>query len=122
MKTQILAGVAAMAMGAAPAMANHFTSIDLGAVTSREACMAQADAAFRAMASQRGQNPDIATGSWTISSFSVAPLDADITVLCVQVQGVWNAFATGHSPGEGDPPEAIIDDLNLLFSGGTPSK
>ncbi|MBF9034537.1 hypothetical protein HKCCE2091_09820 [Rhodobacterales bacterium HKCCE2091] len=106
----------AAALGlAGPAAADHFTSIDLGGVNDQESCIARAQAAFDAYAATYGQAASTSRGTWTISGWDLPPLSADVTVLCVEVGGVWNAFATGHAPGEGPPADQMVEQIRDFF-------
>ena len=109
-------GLFLAAAGALPAVADHFTSIDLGPVPNRDACMAQAESVLQLYASGFGQSAATSAGSWTTSGWDLPPIGADVTILCVEVGGVFNAFATGHSVGSGPPPDETVEAIRDLFA------
>ncbi|MBF9032045.1 hypothetical protein HKCCE3408_16730 [Rhodobacterales bacterium HKCCE3408] len=104
-----------LALVAGAAAADHFTSIDLGRVSDRDTCMAQARTVFEIYGRSYGAEVFVSSGSWTVSGWDLPPIGADVNVMCVEVGGVWNAFATGHVSGDGETPEATVEQLRDMF-------
>ena len=114
-----LAGPVALVIGLAalPALADGFTTDDLGYLPDRATCMARANQAFEIYGRETGQTVPVSEGAWSVSGWDIMPGAVDINIICPIIDdadGV-NAFAVGHSPKENNTRQNAVARIRDIF-------
>ena len=119
--SRLLIAAALMAFFAGPATAGLFRVGDLGAMASRQACMAAARNVLEIYLDEHGgesvvgdvENPE----SWEVYGWRLRPGDNDIVITCPIVNGQVNAFFTLYTAGDdaSDDAEIVIERVRELW-------
>ncbi|MBT6188949.1 MAG: hypothetical protein HOI22_01610 [Tateyamaria sp.] len=81
-----LAGILMTVVGSGAAIAEGYSTVDLGLVRSKSACMARAERVMHRYEDTLGAH-SVSTGSWTTFGWDFEPGDQDVVILCVAPAG-----------------------------------
>ena len=106
-----------------PAAAEAMRVADLGAMTSRVACLETAARALDAYIAEYGgyatsgdpENPE----EWAYYGWELRPGTNDVVILCPTVAGQVNAYLTVHAAGDDAPHDAnmVAERIRALWDG-----